>query len=93
MNARWVAAALLSGCASVAPNPAPTEGRTSGGIAYDVRGSGPTVVLTAADSLTKGIRGATRVTVPNAGHLVNMWEPRLFADVVARFLEGKSVGR
>jgi pimeloyl-ACP methyl ester carboxylesterase len=45
MTARWVGLLLLAGCASVSTTPPPTEGRTAGGIAYDVRGSGPTVVL------------------------------------------------
>jgi pimeloyl-ACP methyl ester carboxylesterase len=45
MTARCVALLLLAGCASVSTKPAVTEGTTSGGIAYDVRGSGPTVAL------------------------------------------------
>jgi 3-oxoadipate enol-lactonase len=43
----------------------------------------------AADTLSRGIRGAQRVTVQGAGHLVNIWEPRQFAEVVTRFLEGR----
>ncbi|MFN2565983.1 MAG: alpha/beta fold hydrolase [Gemmatimonadaceae bacterium] len=48
-------------------------------------------LLKAADSLTAGIRGAQRVTVRNAGHLVNVWEPGVFSRVVVRFLEGLRV--
>jgi 3-oxoadipate enol-lactonase len=36
---------LVGACATARPAPLPTEGRTTGGIAYDVRGSGPTIVL------------------------------------------------
>lgn len=42
---RIIALLALTACASVPANRAPTEGRTAGGIAYDVRGSGPTAVL------------------------------------------------
>jgi pimeloyl-ACP methyl ester carboxylesterase len=45
MTGRCVALLALTACASVSTKPAITEGRTAGGIAYDVRGSGPTVVL------------------------------------------------
>jgi pimeloyl-ACP methyl ester carboxylesterase len=45
MIGRCVALLALTACASVSTKPAITEGRTAGGIAYDVRGSGPTVVL------------------------------------------------
>jgi pimeloyl-ACP methyl ester carboxylesterase len=45
MKSSVVALVALVGCASAPPVPTPTEGRTAGGIAYDVRGSGPTVVL------------------------------------------------
>jgi 3-oxoadipate enol-lactonase len=45
MIGRFIALLALTACASVSANRGPTEGRTTGGIAYDVRGSGPTVVL------------------------------------------------
>jgi pimeloyl-ACP methyl ester carboxylesterase len=50
-------------------------------------------ILIAADSLTASIRGAQRVTVPGAGHLVNVWEPDVFTAVVTRFLSGQPIGR
>jgi 3-oxoadipate enol-lactonase len=43
-------------------------------------------IVIAADSLAAGIRGAQRATVPGAGHLVNVWKPRLFSEFVRRFL-------
>lgn len=43
-------------------------------------------ILIAADSLTRGIRGVTRVTVPGAGHLVNVWAPEAFDRAVMEFL-------
>ena len=46
-------------------------------------------ILIAADSLTRGIRGVARATVPGAGHLVNVWEPEVFDRVVLEFLEGR----
>jgi pimeloyl-ACP methyl ester carboxylesterase len=51
-------------------------------------------ILIAADSLTVSIRDAQRVTVPNAGHLVNVWEPAAFDRAVVSFLERRGgVGR
>jgi 3-oxoadipate enol-lactonase len=50
-------------------------------------------ILVATDSLTATIGGAQRVTVPGAGHLVNVWEPDLFTAVVTRFLSGQPTGR
>ncbi len=44
-----------------------------------------------ADSLLKGIRGAQRVVVPGAGHLVNVWAGREFTRVVTAFLRGERV--
>jgi 3-oxoadipate enol-lactonase len=49
-------------------------------------------ILVAADSLTASIRNAQRVTVPGAGHLVNVWKPELFDRAVLAFLTG-GVGR
>jgi 3-oxoadipate enol-lactonase len=46
-------------------------------------------VLAASDSLTRAIRGVARVTVPGAGHLVNVWDPGVFERVVREFLEGR----
>jgi pimeloyl-ACP methyl ester carboxylesterase len=48
-------------------------------------------ILVAADSLARGIRGATRVIVPGAGHLVNVWQGGRFAQVVSDFLVGRAV--
>jgi pimeloyl-ACP methyl ester carboxylesterase len=45
-------------------------------------------ILVAADSISVSVRGAQRVTVPNAGHLVNVWAPEVFSREVLRFLEG-----
>jgi 3-oxoadipate enol-lactonase len=44
-------------------------------------------IRVAADSIAKGIRGAQRSVVPGAAHLVNVWTPRLFTELVRRFLE------
>ena len=45
MIVRLVSLVVATGCASLSARAAVTEGRTSDGISYDVRGSGPTVVL------------------------------------------------
>ena len=50
-------------------------------------------ILVAADSLARGIAGAVRVTVPGAGHLVNVWAPETFSRVVLDFLTGRPLGR
>jgi 3-oxoadipate enol-lactonase len=50
-------------------------------------------ILSAADSLTTSIPGAQRVTVPGAGHLVNVWAPEAFDRAVIGFLEAGRVGR
>ena len=43
-------------------------------------------ILAAADSLAAGVRGARRVTVHGAGHLVNVWAPSEFDRTVRGFL-------
>ena len=45
MIVRLVSLVVATGCASLSARPAVTEGRTSDGMSYGVRGSGPTVVL------------------------------------------------
>jgi hypothetical protein len=45
---------LLTACASAPVQRAPVEGRTPGGIAYDVRGSGPPVVLVDSEGKSLG---------------------------------------
>jgi pimeloyl-ACP methyl ester carboxylesterase len=45
MKARAAVLLVAAACASVPVVGAPLEGRTANGIAYDVRGSGPTLVL------------------------------------------------
>ncbi len=50
-------------------------------------------IVIAADSLTASIRGAQRVTLPGAGHLVNVWAPEAFTSMVTRFLLGEPIPR
>jgi pimeloyl-ACP methyl ester carboxylesterase len=50
-------------------------------------------ILHAADTLYAGIRGAQRVKVANAPHLVNVWEPDLFTWAVTQFLSGRPIRR
>jgi pimeloyl-ACP methyl ester carboxylesterase len=50
-------------------------------------------ILVAADSLTVSIRDAQRVTVPGAGHLVNVWAPDAFTSAVTRFLTAPPIRR
>ncbi len=57
----------------------------------------PTLILTgaldspdlrrAADTLAAGIPNATRVVVPDAGHLLNLWAPETFLAELFAFLE------
>jgi pimeloyl-ACP methyl ester carboxylesterase len=49
-------------------------------------------VIAASDSLARGIQNARRVTVPDAGHLVNVYSPDVFDRVVRGFLSEGTAG-
>jgi len=51
-------------------------------------GADDTHFLAAADYMARKIRGATRVTIPNAGHASNLHQPAAFNRAVADFLGG-----
>ena len=61
------------------------QGKTSGGIAYDVRGSGPVVVLLTGSNLDR-IPGARIVRVAGGGHILNLTSPNEFQAAVSAFL-------
>jgi pimeloyl-ACP methyl ester carboxylesterase len=49
-------------------------------------GADDTHFLAAADYMARKIPGATRVTIPDAGHASNLHQPTLFNRAVADFL-------
>jgi len=51
-------------------------------------GADDTHFLAAADYMARKIPGATRVTIPNAGHASNLHQPDAFNRAVAEFLAG-----
>jgi pimeloyl-ACP methyl ester carboxylesterase len=51
-------------------------------------GANDTNFLAATDYMARKIPGATRVTVPDAGHASNLHQPELFNHAVKDFLEG-----
>jgi pimeloyl-ACP methyl ester carboxylesterase len=51
-------------------------------------GANDTNFLAAADYMERKIPGATRVTIPDAGHASNLHQPDLFNRAVKDFLEG-----
>ena len=51
-------------------------------------GANDTNFLAAADYMARKIPGATRVTIPDAGHASNLHQPELFNRAVKDFLEG-----
>ena len=51
-------------------------------------GADDTHFLAAADYMTRKIPGATRVTIPDAGHASNLHQPATFNRAVQDFLEG-----
>jgi 3-oxoadipate enol-lactonase len=42
-----------------------------------------------ANVIVKGVPGAKLATIPGAAHLVNLDAPRMFNEVVGRFLSGR----
>ena len=50
-------------------------------------GADDTHFLAAADYMARKIPGATRVTIPNAGHASNLHQPAAFNSAVKDFLE------
>ena len=44
--------------------------------------------LAAADYMTRKIKGATRATIPGAGHAANLHQPALFNRAIEDFLAG-----
>jgi pimeloyl-ACP methyl ester carboxylesterase len=51
-------------------------------------GAGDKHFLAAADYMARKIKGATRVTIPDAGHAANLHQPALFNRAVEDFLAG-----
>ena len=51
-------------------------------------GADDTHFLAAADSMARKIPGATRVTIPDAGHASNLHQPAAFNRAVKDFIEG-----
>ena len=51
-------------------------------------GANDTNFLAATDYMARKIPGATRVTIPDAGHASNLHQPELFNRAVKDFLEG-----
>jgi pimeloyl-ACP methyl ester carboxylesterase len=52
-------------------------------------GADDTHFLAAADYMARKIPGATRVTIPDAGHASNLHQPAAFNRAVQDFLEGQ----